>query len=113
MGSIKVNYKTQVVYEEGEFEEVFVVENPSHFLMAGENYYIYCFYKPLIQKKYNFKIVIHVFDGTKEIQSIPLTLEGKAVQKLAPILPTAMAKAIPHQRTTVSEIGSKVFFSIE
>ena len=65
VGSIKVNYKTEVRYEEGEFEDVFKIENPSHFLLAGENHYLYCLYKPLIKKRYQFTVLVHVFDFNK------------------------------------------------
>lgn len=76
VGSIKVNYKTEIQYEEGEFEEVFRIENPANYLLSGENSYLYCFYKPLVRKKYAFKITINVFDFSKLIQKLDLTFSG-------------------------------------
>jgi hypothetical protein len=38
--------------------------------------YLYILYKPLIKKIYNFKVLIHVFDFNKEIQTLSLNLVG-------------------------------------
>lgn len=120
MGSIKVNYRTEIRYEPGEFEDVFRIENPNYHLISGENHYLYCLYKPLIRKRYRFTVLVHVFDFNKEIQAIELAIEGQGTKQLPAPVPALKpharkphAKPIPGQRTTVSEIGSKVFFSIE
>ena len=114
VGSIKVNYRTEVQYEEGEFEDVFKIENPNHFLLAGENHYIYCLYKPLIKKKYRFTVLVHVFDFNREIQTLSLSVDGTGIKEVKKHDEVgSISRPIPGQRTMVSEVGSKVFFSIE
>ena len=100
VGSIKINYKTEVQYEEGEFKEVFKIENPSNFMLSGENSYLYCLYKPLIKKKYEFKININVFDFSKLIQKVELSFSGSADEPINQENP--LSQAIPCQRTSVS-----------
>lgn len=48
--------------------------------MPGENLYLYCLYKPLQKKIYNFKVLIHVYDFNKEIQVIQLNLTGNMLK---------------------------------
>jgi hypothetical protein len=55
---------------------------------------------------------VHVFDFNKEIQVISLQIEGQGIKQLQNNAKSTHSKPIPGQRTTVSEIGSKVFFSI-
>lgn len=57
--------------------------------------------------------MVHVFDFNKEIQVIELKIEGQGIKQPISNAKTLSKKPIPGQRTTVSEIGSKVFFSIE
>jgi len=42
--------------------------------------YLYTLYKPLIKKVYNFKVLIHVYDFNKEIQTLTLNLVGNMVK---------------------------------
>ena len=65
-------------------------------------------YKPLQKKNYHFKVLIHVFDFNKEIQVIQLSLTGNMIKDSL----SKEDKVIPFQRSMVSEVGSKVFFSI-
>lgn len=58
-------------------------------------------------------VYVHVYDFNKEIQVIELQLEGQGIKEVKSAMRNVMSKPIPGQRTTVSEIGSKVFFSIE
>lgn len=54
-------------------------------------------------------MLIHVFDFNKEIQVIQLSLTGNMIKDIL----SKEDKVIPFQRSMVSELGSKVFFSIE
>jgi hypothetical protein len=42
-----------------------------------------------------------------------LQLEGQGIKEVRSVARNVMSKPVVGQRTTVSEIGSKVFFSIE
>jgi len=70
-------------------------------LLAGENHYLYCLYKPLIAKTYNFTVLVHVFDFNKKIQTLELQIEGKGYVE-AKSVQSLYHKPIPGQRTTVS-----------
>lgn len=78
VGSIKVTYKAEIGYEEGEYESVFKIENGSNFLGQGESTYFYCLYKPLVAKEYSFRVNIEVFDFNKVIQKMHLSFSGDA-----------------------------------
>lgn len=80
--------------------------------MPGESTYLYCLYKPLARKEYNFKVSIEVYDFAKVIQKIQLYFSGDARDQIQKT-DRALYQAIPRQRTSVSEVGSKAFFSIE
>ena len=102
VGSIKVTYKAEIEYEDDEFPEVFKIENPNHFILPGENYYLYCLYKPLITKVYNFKIFINVMDFNKKIQTFELTIIGNPLKTIRKSIEGGVVKNIPGQRTSVS-----------
>ena len=63
-------------------------------------------------KNYNFKINLSVMDFTKTIQDFELTIGGNSMRTARKSV-DGVVKNIPGQRTSVSEFGSKVFFSIE
>lgn len=65
----------------------------------------------MIAKVYNFTVLVHVFDFNKEIQTIELLVEGKGFLNQKPIVKKVNRPMIG-QRSAVSDIGSKVFFSV-
>lgn len=81
-------------------------------MLAGENHYLYCLYKPLIAKIYNFNVLVHVYDFNRLIQTIELKVQGKGFTKIKPTV-KGINRPTLGQRSTVSDVGSKVFFSIE
>lgn len=118
VGSSKVNYKAVIQYPEGEFTEVFTISNPNNSLLPSEKQYLYCLFKPLEKKRYSFRISIQVYDFVKLTQTVEVTLEGDGYEKerltnKQSAKPIKNTEDIPGQRSLVSEIGSKVFFSIE
>lgn len=70
-----------IEYPESEFTEVFTISNPSSSLLPSEKHYLYCLFKPLEKKKYNFKLGIQVFDFVKHTQSVEITLEGEGYER--------------------------------
>ena len=58
-------------------------------------------------------MLVHVYDFNKEIQILELQVEGTGIKEIKKIPQVAEKRPIPGQRTMVSEVGSKVFFSIE
>lgn len=55
---------------------MFKIENPTNFLIPGENTYLYVQYKPLVKREYSFKVNIEVLDFAKPIQRIELFFVG-------------------------------------
>lgn len=66
----------------------------------------------MIAKTYNFTVLVHVFDFNKEIQTIELRVQGKGFSGNKPLV-KAINRPTIGQRSNFSDVGTKVFFSIE
>ncbi|EGR32899.1 hypothetical protein IMG5_067400 [Ichthyophthirius multifiliis] len=121
LGSIKVSYKVEI--EEQDCDQniikndsrftAFLLEKSQDTLLPNEKSYLYCLFKPLEQKGYYYKLKIIVFDMVKITQEIIIFIKGQGFLNLPPVKNQLNAEEIPRQRSSVSTIGSKVFFSIE
>lgn len=89
------------------------VQGPKKTLNANEKSYLYCLFKPLEAKKYEFNLPIEVSDFVEVIHTIDLKLTGQGYNKKPPRDEQASKEEIPMQRSFVSSLGSMVFFSIE
>ena len=115
VGSAKVSFNSEIEYEAGEFPEVFGIVNPSGALAPLEKNFVYCTFKPLECKPYKFTVTLRVSSPTNpSLQTVVITLEGQGIDHPISIpKPLKLSKEIPSQRSLVSPLGSKVFFSIE
>jgi len=82
-------------------------------LNANEKSYLYCLFKPLEAKKYEFNLPIVVSDFIDVIHTLNLTLTGYGYNTKPPKDEQTIKEEIPRQRSFVSSLGSSVFFSIE
>lgn len=82
-------------------------------MLPNEKQYLYCLFKPLEQKSYYFDLIIEVSDIVKVIQEVKLSITGFGYAHHPQRRNQDELDEIPRQRSFVSSIGSKVFFSIE
>ena len=64
VGSAKISYRAVANYDDNEFPEVFMIENPNGDLMLSEKGYLYTLFKPLEKKTYHFIILVHVINSS-------------------------------------------------
>lgn len=93
--------------------KIFDIQNPTGNVNAGEKQYLYCLFRPLEKKLYNFKVIINVSDLFKQIDSIELKIQGTGFVKNKKEKTVIKKEELPSQRSSYSSIGSKVFFSLE
>ncbi len=74
---------------------------------------MFCLFKPLEQKNYNFEVTINVFNNEVKIDEITVKVDGLGYFQNPPKAVNSQVQEIPSARSLVSPIGSKVFFSIE
>lgn len=122
VGSSKISYKIEITEKNREGAainsqfEIFGIGNKEGQLMQNEKQYLYCLFKPLETKTYYHDLKIMVYDFVKEIQTLTLHIEGSGYSRRrqnAKNMLRDVSGEIPRQRSYVSPIGSKVFFSIE
>ena len=123
VGSGKINYKVDLTAVDGEHNDeikskssnkIFDILKPEGLLTSGEKAYLQCQFKPLEAKIYEFKVPIIVSsDFVGEIQRIQMIIRGQGYNVRPPKELDTIREEIPAQRSFVSSIGSKVFFSIE
>lgn len=118
VGSGKVTYKADVSALSGPSEikgsqKLLDIQNPSKTLNPGEKAYLYCLFKPSEAKRYDFELPIQVSDFVSVIQELKVTLTGSGYNLKPNKYDHAHHEEIPTQRSFVSQLGSKVFFSIE
>ncbi|KAL4426641.1 hypothetical protein ABPG74_018719 [Tetrahymena malaccensis] len=119
VGSSKISYKVEIV-EKDEYNNpidskfnIFDIEKNQDNLLPNEKSYLYCLFKPLESKTYYHELKIIVYDFVKVNQEISLFIEGTGYSKKSNSKSNLKKEEIPRQRSFVSTIGSKVFFSIE
>ena len=119
VGNTNVLYKIDICEINGKEDakgskhKIFDIQNLSGNVNAGEKQYLYCQFRPLEKKLYNFKVNINVSDLFKQIDSIELKIQGSGYVKTKKEKPSMKKEELPSQRSLVSSIGSEVFFSIE
>ena len=120
VGSGKITYKAETsaldIYSDEKIKsstKLLDIQNPSKTLNPGEKSYLYCLFKPLEAKKYDFKLPIIVSDFVGVIQELEVNLSGQGYNMRPPKDDHTVQEEIPTQRSFVSQLGSKVFFSIE
>ena len=122
VGSTKVSYsinKDEITCEEhndqiGQIAKIFDIMNPEENIDSQRKHFIYCVFKPFEAKLYTFHLRIKVRDFEKEVQPpIELKIQGRGYARIPPKEEIVKKGEIPSQRSQVSVLGSKVFFSIE
>lgn len=120
-GNTNIQYKCEITETDGEDTnkgtkyKIFDIEKPSGSLQAFEKQYLFCLFRPLEKKKYTFEVKINVNDLYKKLDTISLKIEGKGYVKreIEAAKRKEITEELPSQRSSVSPIGSNVFFSIE
>lgn len=122
VGSGKINYRVDLTAVDTEHNnesktkntsKIFDIVKTEGILVPGEKSYLQCQFKPLEAKLYEFRVPIIVSDFIGEIQRIEMVIRGQGYNVRPPKETDAIKEEIPTQRSFVSSIGSKVFFSIE
>ena len=119
VGNTQVSYKIDIADLDGKEDakgskyKIFDIQNPTGNVNAGEKQYLYCLFRPLEKKLYNFKVTLNVSDPYKQIDSLELKIQGSGFVKNKKDKSSIKKEELPSQRNSVSSIGSKVFFSIE
>ena len=118
-GSGKINYSADLTSLHNSnstvktSSKIFDVVKPDGVLGPYDKSYLQCQFKPLEAKLYQFNIPVIVSDFSGVIDTIVLNIEGRGYNTRPPKELANMREEIPTQRSFVSSIGSKVFFSIE
>lgn len=122
VGSGKINYRVDLTSVDSEYNnetktkstnKIFDILKSEGLLTPGEKSYMQCQFKPLEAKMYEFRVPIIVSDFVGEIQRIEMVIRGQGYNVRPPKELDTIREEIPTQRSFVSSIGSKVFFSIE
>ena len=122
VGSGKINYHVDLTAVDTEHNnesttksssKIFDIVKTDGILVPGEKAYLQCQFKPLEAKVYEFRVPIIVSDFNGEIQRLEMLIRGQGYNVRPPKESDSIKEEIPTQRSFVSSIGSKVFFSIE
>ena len=119
VGNSNVNYKVDISEIGGQEDakgskyKIFDINNPSGSVNNGEKQYLYCAFRPLEKKLYNFKVTLNVSDLFKTIDALELKIQGSGYVKNKKEKLAIRNEELPSQRSSYSSIGSKVFFSLE